>query len=263
MLYCSTSLNTQTGEHLPLRPPWTPSWTLIHLHPPVWTQSLASNGWQCPQGKHKLPVALTSTIMSVFGEAGPGSAHNLSTYWTPSNSPTTKTAVGRMPSPLCYTCKTYVRMLFINSSVFIIIITSKLMSKLINLGINTSICSWMLDFRTNRPQYVRLDTHTSSTLTLNSRCPLVPLHLRLRPYTWFHYHYQFCRWHIVKNSESADWDEVQQLAMRCSSNSLGLNTKNTKEPTVDFRKTESGTHTSIRINGMKVVSGCLHLRRLL
>lgn len=64
--------------------------------------------------------------------------------------------------------KTYVRMLLINSSAFIIIITSKLISALIDLGINTSICSWILDLPTNRSQYVGLDNHTSSTFTLNS-----------------------------------------------------------------------------------------------
>jgi hypothetical protein len=48
---------------------------------------------------------------------------------------------------------TYVRMLFINySSVFYIIVPTKLITKLRTLGLNTSLCNWILDFLTGRPQ---------------------------------------------------------------------------------------------------------------
>ena len=63
-------------------------------------------------------------------------------------------------------------MLFIDfSSAFNTIIPSKLITKLSELGINTSLCNWILDFLTNRPQSVRLDNHTSSTITLNTGVP--------------------------------------------------------------------------------------------
>ena len=50
---------------------------------------------------------------------------------------------------------TYVRMLFIdNSSVFNTIVPSKLFTKLRTLGLNTSLCNWILDFLTGCPQVV-------------------------------------------------------------------------------------------------------------
>ena len=60
---------------------------------------------------------------------------------------------------------TYVRLLFIDfSSAFNTIIPAKLITKLIDLGIKPSLSNWILDFLTNRPQSVRLENNTSSTL---------------------------------------------------------------------------------------------------
>ncbi len=54
---------------------------------------------------------------------------------------------------------TYVRMLFVDfSSAFNIVIPSKLTTKLGDLGVNTSLCNWIMDFLTNRPQHVRNTT---------------------------------------------------------------------------------------------------------
>ena len=48
---------------------------------------------------------------------------------------------------------TYVRMLFIDyNSVFNTIVPSKLITKLRILGLNTSLCNWILDFLTGCPQ---------------------------------------------------------------------------------------------------------------
>ncbi|KAK3548885.1 hypothetical protein QTP70_021251 [Hemibagrus guttatus] len=67
---------------------------------------------------------------------------------------------------------TYVRMLFIDfSSAFNTIIPQHLTKKLSLLGINTSLCNWILDFLTGRPQSVRIGTSTSSTTTLNTGAP--------------------------------------------------------------------------------------------
>ena len=76
--------------------------------------------------------------------------------------------------------KTYVRMLFIDySSAFNTIVPSKLITKLRMLGLNTSLCNWILDFLTDRPQVVRVGSNTSATLILNTgapqRCVLSPL----------------------------------------------------------------------------------------
>ncbi|KAK3531501.1 hypothetical protein QTP70_023284 [Hemibagrus guttatus] len=62
---------------------------------------------------------------------------------------------------------TYVRMLFIDfSSAFNTIIPQHLIEKLCLLGLNTSLCNWILDFLTGRPQSVRIGNSFSSTTTL-------------------------------------------------------------------------------------------------
>ncbi|KAK3562006.1 hypothetical protein QTP86_023467, partial [Hemibagrus guttatus] len=64
---------------------------------------------------------------------------------------------------------TYVRMLFIDfSSAFNTIIPQHLIEKLSLLGLNTSLCNWILDFLTGRPQLVRIGNSFSSTTTLST-----------------------------------------------------------------------------------------------
>ncbi len=61
----------------------------------------------------------------------------------------------------------YVRMLFIDfSSAFNTKIPQQLINKLNLLGLNNSLCNWILDFLTGRPQPVRVGHNTSSTTTL-------------------------------------------------------------------------------------------------
>ncbi|KAI2667011.1 hypothetical protein H4Q32_029349 [Labeo rohita] len=66
----------------------------------------------------------------------------------------------------------YVRMLFIDfSSAFNTIIPQQLINKLNLLGLNTSLCNWILDFLTGRLQSVRVGHNTSSTTTLSTGAP--------------------------------------------------------------------------------------------
>lgn len=66
----------------------------------------------------------------------------------------------------------YVRMLFIDfSSAFNSIIPQHLIQKLDRLGLNTTLCNWLLDFLTGRPQAVRVGKNTSSTITMNTGAP--------------------------------------------------------------------------------------------
>jgi hypothetical protein len=59
---------------------------------------------------------------------------------------------------------TYVRILFIDySSEFNTIVPSKLITKPRTLGLNTSLCNWILDFLIGRPQVVRVGNNTSAT----------------------------------------------------------------------------------------------------
>uniref|UniRef100_A0A3B4TE14 Reverse transcriptase domain-containing protein n=1 Tax=Seriola dumerili TaxID=41447 RepID=A0A3B4TE14_SERDU len=161
---------------------------------------------------------------------------------------------------------TYVRMLFIDfSSAFNTIIPSKLITKLSDLGINASLCNWILDFLTNRPQSVRLGNHTSSTLTLNTGvpqgCVLSPLLYSLFTYdcTPVHGSNSIVKFAddttviglIRNNDESAYREEVQHLAEWCADNNLALNIKKTKELIVDFRK-RSDTPAPLLINETEV-----------
>ncbi|KAK3509817.1 hypothetical protein QTP70_012156 [Hemibagrus guttatus] len=67
---------------------------------------------------------------------------------------------------------TYILMLFIDfSSAFDTVVPSKLTAKLSDLGICTSLCSWIMDFLTNSLQSVSLGNHISSTLILNTGIP--------------------------------------------------------------------------------------------
>ncbi len=51
----------------------------------------------------------------------------------------------------------YVTLLFVDySSAFNTIVPSRLMTKLKDLALNTSLCKWVLDFLTDNPQVVRV-----------------------------------------------------------------------------------------------------------
>ncbi len=77
---------------------------------------------------------------------------------------------------------TYIRMLFVDFS-SASISPMRLTRKLNTLGISTTLCNWILDFLTNRPQSVQIGSLSSSTLVLNTGAPqgcvLSPLLFRL------------------------------------------------------------------------------------
>ncbi|KAI3351496.1 hypothetical protein L3Q82_020345, partial [Scortum barcoo] len=90
------------------------------------------------------PVALTSTIMKCF-ERSTEDAIALTLH----------TALSHLDQR-----DTYVRMLFIDySSAFNTIVPSKLITKLRDLGLNSALCDWILNFLTGRPQAVRIGQH--------------------------------------------------------------------------------------------------------
>ncbi len=75
---------------------------------------------------------------------------------------------------------TYVSMLFLDySSAFNTTMPATLVAKLQTLGLNRSLCSWILDFLTGRSQVVRMGNNTSSPVILNTGAPqgcvLIPL----------------------------------------------------------------------------------------
>ncbi len=161
---------------------------------------------------------------------------------------------------------TYVRLLFIDfSSAFNTIIPQQLIHKLVQLGLNTSLCNWLLDFLTGRPQAVRVGSNTSSTITLNTGAPqgcvLSPLLFTLLTHdcTPSHNSNRFIKFAddttvvglISKRDETNYRSEVSRLAGWCSDNNLSLNVEKTKEIVVDFRRVHT-QHAPLTINGATV-----------
>ena len=63
-------------------------------------------------------------------------------------------------------------MLFINySAAFNIIVPSKLIIKLVALGLNPALCNWVLNFLTGCPQVVKVGNNISTPLILNTGAP--------------------------------------------------------------------------------------------
>ena len=162
---------------------------------------------------------------------------------------------------------TYVRMLFIDySSAFNTIIPAKLIPKLTDLGLNSHLCNWVLDFLTGRPQVVRVGNSFSSTLTLSTGAPqgcvLSPLLYSLFTHDCVARHtsntiFKFADdttilGLITDGDETAYRDEVSALSEWCYHNNLSLNISKTKEMIVDYRKLQRGGHSPLYINGAEV-----------
>ncbi len=158
-------------------------------------------------------------------------------------------------------------MLFIDfSSAFNTIIPQQLINKLNLLGLNNSLCNWILDFLTGRPQSVRVIHNTSSTTTLSTGAPqgcvLSPLLFTLLTHDCTA---KFGSNHIIKfaddttvvglisnNDETHYREEVAQLAEWCGANNLSLNVEKTKAVVLDFRRRNSIDHPPLTINSSTV-----------
>ncbi len=158
----------------------------------------------------------------------------------------------------------YVRMLFIDfSSAFNTIIPQQLINKLNLLGLNNSLCNWIL---TGRPQSVRVGHNTASTTTLSTGAPqgcvLSPLLFTLLTHDCTA---KFSSNHIIKfaddttvvglikkNDETHYREEVAQLAEWCGANNLSLNVEKTKEVVLDFRRRNSIDHPPLTIDSSTV-----------
>ncbi len=161
----------------------------------------------------------------------------------------------------------YVRLLFIDySSAFNTIVPTKLADKLTDLGLNTSLCDWIQDFLTARPQVVKVGQFTSNSITLNigapQGCVLSPLLYSLYTHDCVSSHsstsiVKFADDTVVlglinNDDEAAYLDEVERLTSWCQDNCLSLNVSKTKELIVDFRKRQQRPYTPLIISGTPV-----------
>ena len=142
-------------------------------------------------------------------------------------------------------------MLFIDySSAFNTVLPTKLAEKLLILGLAPSLCNWVLDFLTDRPQIVRVGTQTSGTRTVSTGtpqgCVLSPLLYTLFTYDCAPTHRNTT---IIKfaddttviglitgGAETDYREEVAQLVSWCHTNNLSLNAEKTKEMIIDPRR---------------------------
>ncbi len=207
------------------------------------------------------PFALTSIVMKVFERlltnhicsSSPATLDPLQFAYRPNRS--TDDAISQvLHSSLTHIDSkngNYVRLLFIDySSAFNTIVPIKLAVKLTDLGLNSSLCDWIQDFLTGRPQVVKMGQFTSNSITLNigapQGCVLSPLLYSLYTHDCVSYHSSTS---IVKyaddtlvlglisnNDKTAYLDEVERLTSWCQDNCLSLNVSKTKELIVDFRK---------------------------
>ncbi len=143
------------------------------------------------------------------------------------------------------------------SSAFNTIVPATLVAKLQTLGLNRSLCSWILDFLTGRSQVVRMGNNTSSSLILNTGAPQGCV---LSPLLYSLYTHDCTATHssnvivkfaddttviglITDNDETAYREEVSTLTKWCQENHLSLNIDKTKELVVDYRRQSRETHT--------------------
>ncbi len=161
----------------------------------------------------------------------------------------------------------YARLLFIDySSAFNTIVPIKLTNKLTGLGLNTTLCDWIQDFLTGRPQVEKVGQYTSNSITLNvgapQGCVLSPLLYSLYTHDCVSSHrstsiIKFADETVVlglisNNDETAYLDEVERLTSWCQDNCLSLNVSKTKELIVDFRKKHLLPYTPLMISGTPV-----------
>uniref|UniRef100_A0A8C9SC26 Reverse transcriptase domain-containing protein n=1 Tax=Scleropages formosus TaxID=113540 RepID=A0A8C9SC26_SCLFO len=142
------------------------------------------------------------------------------------------------------------------------LISTKLIQKLLRLGLSATLCNWILDFLTNKPQRVRIGSNTSSQLTLNTGTPQGGV---LSPVLYSLFTHDCVASHssnniikfaddttivglITNNDETAYKEEMRLLGEWCQDNNLSLNVSKTKGLVIDFRKQDTA-HAPIYIGG--------------
>ena len=148
--------------------------------------------------------------------------------------------------------KSYCRILFVDfSSAFNTIKPHLLIEKLCALNINKNIISWVLNFMTNRPQFVYTSKGESTQLVINTGAPqgCVISPVLFTAYT------NDCtstklpllkfaddtalQGLIIGEDETSYFSETDKFVTWCDTNALNLNVSKTKELIIDFRHKQS------------------------
>ena len=146
---------------------------------------------------------------------------------------------------------TYTRILYIDfSSAFNTLQSHVMVQRLLDQSIPRDLCSWILDFLSNRKQYVRVGESCSSTITVNTGAPQGCV---LSPVLFILYtnnlHSTQPGCHIIKyaddtavignisnGNEDPYRQEVNHVVRWCKDSFLVLNVLKTEEMVVDFRQ---------------------------
>ena len=162
--------------------------------------------------------------------------------------------------------KTFVRILFIDfSSAFNTIQPHIMVEKLLSLSVNKNLIAWILDFLTNRTQYVKLNETISNLCKLNTGAPqgcvLSPTLYTLytNDYRVKHSDTSLIKFAddsalqglFINGLDSNYIEEVYRFVKWCEENYLILNVSKTKEMITDFRRQKS-TPTPLVINNETV-----------
>ncbi|KAK1796262.1 hypothetical protein P4O66_009331 [Electrophorus voltai] len=161
----------------------------------------------------------------------------------------------------------YVKMLFVDySSAFNTIVPFLLTTKLEDLGLHTSLCDWISNFLTDRPQSVQVGNCVSSTLTLSTGAPHGCV-LSLLLYSLYTYDctatssstiiVKFADDTVVMglisdNDQRAYLEEIKHLENWCQENNLLLNISKTKDLIVDCSKKQERHYQPVKISGTTV-----------
>jgi hypothetical protein len=144
-----------------------------------------------------------------------------------------------------------------------------MVDKLQSLGVPSALTSLLLDFVTNRTQYVSTHTETSGVLTLNTGAPqgcvLSPVlfvlytndmraHSPTGSTTVMKYADDTVIIGLVKDDDESEYrNNIKSVSDWCTANHLDLNVSKTKEIVFDFRRNISPESTSrVDINGDQV-----------
>ncbi|XP_055507619.1 uncharacterized protein LOC129706959 [Leucoraja erinacea] len=139
---------------------------------------------------------------------------------------------------------------------------TKLVTKLMELGLRASLCNWILNFLIHRPQYVQIGRNTSRSLTISTGAPQGCV---FSPLLYSLYTHDCVAGHstnsivtfandttavgrITDGDESECRSEIDQLTKWCQHNNLALNISKTKELIVDFGSGRMRTHNPVYVN---------------